>query len=79
MTFTRTAETYVCHELLKADDPLTPCEPPELMHSSEIAGRDIRATNDGLWKSITSGQGTFGPVFMDAGPISHRGMSLTSV
>ncbi|KAJ7219045.1 beta-lactamase-like protein [Mycena pura] len=72
MTLTRTADKYVVHELLNADDVPTPCEPPELMHSSEVVGRDIRCSKDGFWRCFTQGKGTLGDVFVDAGPIVHR-------
>jgi hypothetical protein len=73
MTLTATGDKYIVHELLKPDDAITPCDPPEVMHSSEVAGRDIRSSEDGFWKEITSGTGVVGNVFMDAGPIEHRG------
>ncbi|KAJ7715944.1 beta-lactamase-like protein [Mycena maculata] len=72
MTLTRTAEKYVVHELLRADDVPTPCEPPEVMHSSELVGRDIVCTEDGFWKGFTQGRGALGEVVVDAGPILHR-------
>ncbi|KAJ7752100.1 beta-lactamase-like protein [Mycena metata] len=71
MTLTRTAEKYVVHELLRKDDEHTSCD-PEVMHSSELAGRDIRCSEDGFWKGFTSGKGSFGDVLVDAGPILHR-------
>ncbi|KAJ7135017.1 beta-lactamase-like protein [Mycena crocata] len=72
MTLTRTGEKYVVHELLRADDPETPCEPPEVLHSSELVGRDIRCSDDGFWRGFTKGKGVFGDVLVDAGPILHR-------
>lgn len=75
MTLTQTADKYVVHELLRPSDEITPCEPHEVMHSSEVAGRDIHSSEDGFWTSITHGEGVFGDVFVDAGPISHRGSS----
>ncbi|KAJ7172720.1 beta-lactamase-like protein, partial [Mycena filopes] len=71
MTLTRTAEKYVVHELLRKDDEPTSCDPEEL-HSSELAGTDIRCSEDGLWKGFTSGKGSLGDVLVDAGPILHR-------
>jgi ribonuclease Z len=75
MTLTRTADRYVVHELLSADDEVTPCAPPEVMHCSECQGKDIRAgEEDGLWRNFVSK----GTVAVDAGPILHRGRSLHS-
>ncbi|KAJ7684918.1 beta-lactamase-like protein [Mycena polygramma] len=71
MTLTRTAEKYVVHELLRTDDVPTPCE-PEVMHSSELEGRDIWCSEDGFWKGFTLGRGVLGDVVVDAGPILHR-------
>lgn len=73
MTLTKTADPYVVHELLKPGDPTTPCHPAEVLHSSEHAGQDIYCDDDGFWRSITQSPGAFGPVYMDAGPILHRG------
>ncbi|KAJ6546437.1 beta-lactamase-like protein [Mycena vulgaris] len=72
MTLTRTAEKYVVHELLREDDASTPCEPPEVLHSSELVGRDIRCSEDGFWRGFTKGTGALGEVVVDAGPILHR-------
>jgi ribonuclease Z len=78
MTLTRTSDTYIVHELLTQDDELTPCDPPELMHSSEVSGKDIRCSpEDGFWRAFTRGSGVFGNVVVDAGPISHRGTPPT--
>ncbi|KAJ7856364.1 hypothetical protein B0H14DRAFT_3643161 [Mycena olivaceomarginata] len=55
MTLTHTAEKYVAHELLRPEDTPTPCEPPEVMHSSELVGRDIRCSDDGFWRAFTPG------------------------
>ena len=71
MTLTRTADRYVVHELLSAKDEVTPCTPPDVMHSSECQGKDIRAGEDGLWRAFV----TKGGVAVDAGPILHRGRS----
>lgn len=76
MTLTRTADRYVVHELLSAEDEITPCAPPELMHSSECVGNDIRAGEDGFWRDIVSERRKFVGVGVDAGPILHRGMSF---
>ncbi|KAJ3504876.1 hypothetical protein NLJ89_g7713 [Agrocybe chaxingu] len=42
------------------------------MHSSEVAGSDIRASPDGLWRAITQGRGRMSEIVVDAGPILHR-------
>ncbi|KAJ7933108.1 beta-lactamase-like protein [Mycena leptocephala] len=72
MTLTHTADKYVVHELLRLEDTPTPCEPPEVMHSSELVGRDIQCSDDGFWRAFTQGRGVFGDVVVDAGPILHR-------
>ncbi|KAJ6547316.1 beta-lactamase-like protein [Mycena capillaripes] len=72
MTLTKTAEKYVVHELLRKDDVPTPCEPPEVLHSSELVGRDIWCSEDGFWRDFTGGTGVCGEVVVDAGPILHR-------
>ncbi|KAF5357867.1 hypothetical protein D9756_001823 [Leucocoprinus leucothites] len=69
MTFTRSDDTYVVHELLKSDDPITPCNPPpdehdqdsgssykdwDILHCSETPGNDILADTQGLWCDIAS-------------------------
>lgn len=77
MTLTRTAEKYAVHELLRTEDVPTPCEPPEVMHSSELVGRDIWCSDDGFWRGFTQGRGTLGEIVVDAGPVLHRGQSLT--
>lgn len=91
MTLTQTADKYVVHELLGPEDAVTPCEPPpasagpvstfsiaepHVLHVSELPGRDIRATPDGLWRAITHGVGDTSPIAVDAGPILHRGNSF---
>jgi ribonuclease Z len=75
MTLTRTSDRYVVHELLAPDDEATPCDPPEVMHSSENAGRDIRADANGFWKDIatTTTSRLRSKVVVDAGRIDHRG------
>ncbi|KAF7304747.1 Protein kinase domain-containing protein [Mycena kentingensis (nom. inval.)] len=73
MTLTNTADKYVVHELLTADDEVTTCDPDE-MHSSEVPGQDVRCSEDGFWRGFTSGQsqGHLGDIVVDAGPILHR-------
>jgi len=93
MTFTRTSDAYVVHELLRTDDPITPCNPPsddpdpnassnhrdwDVLHSSELPGRDILADNQGLWRDIDSEMHSSTPrrttcFSIHAGPILHRG------
>ena len=86
MTFTRTSNNYVVHELLKPEDRITPCDTAPLdssarmnfaemnvMHYSELRGSDIRASSDGLWRKITYGKGRMSTIQVDAGPILHRG------
>lgn len=75
MTLTRTADRYVVHELLSAEDEVTPCAPPEVMHSSECEGNDIRAGENGFWKDIVFEHKK--TISVDAGPILHRGTSST--
>ncbi|KAJ7694116.1 beta-lactamase-like protein [Mycena rosella] len=72
MTLTKTGEKYIVHELLRDEDVATPCEPPEVLHSSELVGRDIRCSEDGFWRGFTQGVGALGDVVVDAGPILHR-------
>lgn len=76
MTLSNTSDKYVVHELLNAEDEVTPCDPSDVLHSSELPGRDILCSEDGFWKAFTHASGVFGDVFMDAGPISHRGEPL---
>ncbi|KAF4603948.1 hypothetical protein EYR40_001123 [Pleurotus pulmonarius] len=72
MTYTKTSDRYVVHELLQPNDTITPCGDSDL-HSSEVLGRDILCSpEDGFWRGFTSGNGPFGEVFVDAGPIIHR-------
>jgi ribonuclease Z len=87
MTLTRTSDKYVVHELLTAEDTITPCDlplsnstisEPSVMHSSEVAGLDIRSSpGDGLWRAVTYGKGTMSEVVVDVGPVLHRGMWLS--
>ncbi|PPR01219.1 hypothetical protein CVT24_006046, partial [Panaeolus cyanescens] len=86
LTATRTAHKYVVHELLTISDSMTPCLPtpdgaypsalatqPDIMHPSECVGRDIRASENGLWIGITEAMGCAkAKVVVDAGPILHR-------
>ncbi|KAJ6455834.1 beta-lactamase-like protein [Mycena sanguinolenta] len=72
MTLTRTADKYVVHELLRPDDVPTPCDPPEVMHTNEVAGKDIWCSEDGFWREFTLGRSVFGDILVDAGPILHR-------
>ncbi|KAK7466922.1 hypothetical protein VKT23_003986 [Stygiomarasmius scandens] len=72
MTLTRTRNKYVVHELLTNDDAKTPCDPPEIMHVSEAAGRDIICSKDGLWHNISREQSRSAEIAIDAGPIAHR-------
>jgi ribonuclease Z len=88
MTLTRTSDTYIVHELLRPEDPVTPCDDalkdsptrmdpalPTVMHFSELRGTDFIATAEGFWKGITLGSGRYHGVDInvDAGPILHRG------
>ncbi|KAF8964654.1 beta-lactamase-like protein [Flammula alnicola] len=92
MTLTRTSDRYVVHELLASEDSVTPCDPPtsnmssplnisepNILHHNEIAGLDIRASPDGLWRAITQGNGKLSEIVVDAGPILHRGYTFTEV
>ncbi|EIN11267.1 hypothetical protein PUNSTDRAFT_98327 [Punctularia strigosozonata HHB-11173 SS5] len=47
---------------------------PDVLHSSELPGRDVLCSEDGFWRNIARGRGTFrgGEVRVDAGPIVHR-------
>jgi ribonuclease Z len=47
---------------------------PDVMHASELPGRDIRCGADGFWRAITVGRGSWSgaEVRVDAGPIVHR-------
>lgn len=89
MTLTRTSGSYTVHELLRADDQITPCDNAALdsparmdykemnvMHYSEFKGSDILASDDGLWRKITYGRGWTSAIQVDAGPILHRGDEL---
>ena len=86
MTLTRTSDNYVVHELLTAEDVATPSSDgpstinlassiidPNMLHCNEIAGLDLRASSDGLWRAIAQGNGKISKIVVDAGPIHHRG------
>lgn len=48
----------------------------DVLHYSEEKGQDLRAGEDGLWRGVTSGHGRRGRecvIWVDAGPIMHRG------
>ena len=49
----------------------------DIRHPSEERGRDIHAGDDKFWRGISSGQGLYGDIVVDAGPIYHRGTSKT--
>lgn len=79
MTATNTLDQYTVHELLGVDEePSTSCT-PESLHESEVAGLDIRCGEEGFWREITHVKGRYGrkDVFVDAGPIIHRGALQT--
>jgi ribonuclease Z len=84
MTLTKTSDNYAVHELLTPEDVATPCDSspinsvssiaePNTLHCNEIAGLDIRASPDGLWRAISQGNGKISEIAVDAGPIHHRG------
>ncbi|KAF5365777.1 hypothetical protein D9758_003156 [Tetrapyrgos nigripes] len=79
MTLTKTRDNYVVHELLTEQDQITPCDPPEVMHVNEVAGRDIVCSEDGFWRNISRGKGRLSDVAVDAGPILHRGKFMRSI
>lgn len=62
------------HELVKPTDPITSCE-PDLLHASELPGRDILCDQDGLWTGFLEKVGVFD---VSAGPVVHRGEINTS-
>ena len=78
LTHTHSAEAYAVHELLLPTDISTPCEPVDILHSSEIAGRDLQYNDDGFWRNVTTGRSSRGHVCLHTGPIIHRGMFSTS-
>jgi len=51
----------------------------DALHYSEEKGKDLRAGEDGLWRGVTSGrgrrrrEGNECVIWVDAGPIMHRG------
>ncbi len=67
LTFSKSADKYVVHELLSPSDAVTGCADDE-RHQSEAPGTDIRADEAGFWRNFASGQ----LVTVDAGPISVR-------
>ncbi|KAJ4488240.1 beta-lactamase-like protein [Lentinula aciculospora] len=71
MTLSRMSDKYVVHELLLPTDSETSCE-PEAIHTNEVAGENILCSAEGFWRGVTQGKGSFGPVVVDAGPITHR-------
>lgn len=75
MTATNTMDQYTVHELLEVDDQPSASCTPEAMHASELAGLDIRCGEDGFWRGIVHSRGKHGrqDVYVDAGPILHRG------
>ncbi|KAF9050723.1 Metallo-hydrolase/oxidoreductase [Hymenopellis radicata] len=74
MTFSKSADKYVVHELLSPSDAVTGCADDE-RHQSEAPGTDIRADETGFWRSFASGQLST----VDAGPICHRDPCLAYV
>jgi len=50
-----------------------------MLHCNEVAGHDIRASPDGLWRAIAQGNGKISPIVVDAGPIHHRGNVLLEI
>ncbi|KAE9406479.1 hypothetical protein BT96DRAFT_934211 [Gymnopus androsaceus JB14] len=72
MTLTRMSDKYIVHELLTPTDTVTSCD-QETMHVNEVAGKNLVSSEDGFWRDVTEQKGVFGPVAVDAGPISHRG------
>jgi ribonuclease Z len=89
MTYTNTSDTYTVHELLTQQDSAMPCHASDvsidnslehqIMHCSELPGQDIRCSPaDGFWRCLTQSRGVFGEVFVDAGPILHRGLCVDS-
>jgi ribonuclease Z len=75
MTFSRTADRYAVHELLTPEDIATPCDPPEILHSSENVGEDILCDERGFWREFAASVRT--DVVVDAGPIKHRGIDFS--
>lgn len=74
-TYTRTADSYAVHELLRPGEDVTPCEPPDVRHGSEAVGRDILCDDDGFWRSFAEGSSGRGRICVHAGSIVHRGTS----
>lgn len=78
MTLTKTADTYAVHELLTPQCLRTPCD-AESLHSSECPGLDFVCDEQGFWQAIVVARGRVGDIVVDAGPISHRGQSLSEM
>ncbi|KAM6500755.1 Beta-lactamase-like protein [Amanita muscaria] len=59
---------------LQAGVPGTPVgfQDWNVMHQSEKCGRDIYPDEDNFWRGIATGEGRFGRIIVDAGPICHR-------
>ncbi|KAF8633709.1 hypothetical protein AX17_004367 [Amanita inopinata Kibby_2008] len=62
---------------VQADDPTSSihCDLRhdwDVRHPNEKCGRDVYPGEDNFWREITSGEGRFGDVIVDAGPIHHR-------
>ncbi|VDB86059.1 unnamed protein product [Peniophora sp. CBMAI 1063] len=73
LTSTRTADSYVVHELLTPSDVSTPCEPEDVRHSSEASGTDIVCDEQGFWRDIAVGRRSGrDSIIAHAGPIVHR-------
>lgn len=63
---------FAVHELLQMGEaPSTGCK-NEDMHENEVAGQDLIAGEDGLWRNILEA----GEWSVDAGPVTHRTRSL---
>lgn len=63
---------YAAHELLFEDEsPSVSCDLDEL-HENEVPGRDIRAGEDGLWRTFEQSNG----FEIHAAPLVHRGACL---
>ncbi|KAF8553415.1 Metallo-hydrolase/oxidoreductase [Imleria badia] len=71
MTLTKTADTYVVHELLTPQCPRTLCDANSL-HSSECPGFDFLCNEQGFWQAFVVARRHVGDIIVDAGPISHR-------
>ena len=78
LTHTRSSHHYCVHELLHLNETASvPCDPHDLMHSSEEVGKDIVADEDGFWRDLCEVPMQHGnKAVVDAGPIVHRGTRL---